>query len=66
MSYTLPVQDLHGTRPSHEGLGDLALNYRYQAVGNGEAGLAISPRLSLLLPTGRPRTISGRAGSECR
>ena len=34
------------------GFGDLFLNYRYQLIGNGEARLAFSPRLSLLLPTG--------------
>jgi len=62
VSYTLPVQDLHAYAATHEGLGDLALNYRYQAVGNGRAGLAISPRLSLLLPTGRAADNLGTGG----
>jgi hypothetical protein len=34
------------------GLGDFALNYRYQLVGDGSADLAVSPRLTVLLPTG--------------
>lgn len=34
------------------GVGDLALNYRLQAIGNGEEPLAFSPRLSVLVPTG--------------
>jgi hypothetical protein len=34
------------------GAGDIALNYRWQAVGSGEAPVAISPRLSLLVPGG--------------
>jgi hypothetical protein len=62
VSYTLPVQDLHAYAAKHEGLGDLALNYRNQAVGNGQAGLAISPRLSLLIPTGRAADNLGTGG----
>jgi hypothetical protein len=34
------------------GLGDFALNYRYQLLGNGEAPVAIAPRLSVFFPTG--------------
>ena len=34
------------------GAGDVALNYRLQLVGDGEARLAVAPRVSLLLPTG--------------
>ena len=30
----------------------MLLNYRYQLVGNGEAAIAVAPRLSLILPTG--------------
>jgi hypothetical protein len=47
LSYTVPLLDVPG---SHAGFGDLALNYRYQALA-GER-LAFSPRVSLLLPTG--------------
>jgi hypothetical protein len=45
ISFTLPVLN-----PGSAGLGDIALNYRYQAA-LGER-LAFSPRISLLLPTG--------------
>src|SRR5258705_11471038 len=48
-SYTIPVQRTES--PSRTGLGDAALNYRYQLRG-GEEGVAIAPRLSMLLPTG--------------
>ena len=34
------------------GLGDFALNYRYQLIGNGEAKVAVAPRLSVFFPTG--------------
>jgi hypothetical protein len=49
LSYTVPVvhPDGFGT-----GLGDLLLNYRYQALGDGETPLHFAPRLSLVLPTG--------------
>ena len=49
VGFTLPLAhaDAEGT-----GVGDLALNYRYQLVGVGESPLYVAPRLSLLLPTG--------------
>src|SRR5436189_3608538 len=50
-SYTIPVQRTE--RPSATGLGDAALNYRYQLRG-AEQRVAIAPRLSMLLPTGSP------------
>lgn len=34
------------------GFGDVALNYRRQVVGDGEARIAFAPRLSVVLPTG--------------
>lgn len=48
LSYTLT-----SARAGEErGFGDVALNYRYQLAGDGEARLAISPRISVILPTG--------------
>lgn len=44
LSVTVPLQD--------HGLGDVALNYRYQLIGSGEEPIAFSPRVSLLLPSG--------------
>ncbi len=49
LSYTIPYF-LRSTTPSTHGVGDILLNYRYQAVNTN--GLAIAPRLSLILSTG--------------
>jgi len=62
LSFTLPVQELHAQAAARTGLGDVALNYRYQAVGNGQTGLAVSPRLSMLVPTGRVADNLGSGG----
>jgi hypothetical protein len=51
-SVTVVAQGLTAVTGREAGLGDLALNYRWQAVGDGEAPVAVAPRLSLLLPTG--------------
>lgn len=49
LSYTIPV--MHVTDPLNaSGFGDIALNYRYQAIL--EDSIAFSPRLSVILPTG--------------
>ena len=48
LSYTIPIS----RAASQTGIGDVALNYRYQLLGDGNAVLAISPRLSVILPTG--------------
>ncbi|HSU13103.1 transporter [Longimicrobium sp.] len=48
LSYTLPLAHT----PGETGIGDIAVNYRYQLVGDGDAALAISPRLTAILPTG--------------
>jgi hypothetical protein len=62
LSYTILYQRLDFSGGRAMGLGDIALNYRYQLVGNGEARIAIAPRLSLFLPTGDDRRRLG-AGS---
>jgi len=49
LSYTVPLQ--RTARPSSTGLGDAALNYRYQ-LRRAAARVAIAPRLSLIVPTG--------------
>jgi hypothetical protein len=49
LSYTIPVKNFDGLGT---GLGDVALNYRYQLVGTPEARTVVAPRLSILLPTG--------------
>ncbi len=49
LSYTIPIENIEGLGT---GLGDVALNYRHQLLGNPEAAVVLAPRLSLLLPTG--------------
>lgn len=48
LSYTIPVSRAE----SRTGIGDVDINYRYQLVGDGDAKIAVSPRVSVLLPTG--------------
>ena len=61
LSYTIPVVSPGDS--SGAGIGDVALNYRYQLVGNGSAKVAFAPRLSVLLPTGTFRTERGTGGA---
>jgi hypothetical protein len=49
-SYTLPFAR---SGDATAGFGDVLLNYRYQLREETKSGPAISPRLSLILPTGR-------------
>jgi hypothetical protein len=49
LSYSIPFA---GTGEA-SGMGDVLLNYRYQLRDETAGGPAISPRLSLILPTGR-------------
>ena len=60
LSYTVPVQRSGGTG-SVTGVGDLAVNYRYQLIA-ADARVAVSPRLTLLLPTGREQVGMGAGG----
>ena len=50
-SYTLSGLRLDG----RSGFGDTLINYRYQLAGDGNARIAIAPRISLLVPTGSKR-----------
>jgi len=60
VSFTLPYQRLGASLDGKQGFGDVALNYRYQLLGDGDALVAISPRLSVLLPTGDEKKGYGR------
>jgi hypothetical protein len=51
LSVTLPFQ--------RDGVGDVAINYRYQLIGSGEERIAFAPRLSLLLPSGNEEKENG-------
>ena len=58
LSYMIPL--VHSSVPRKTtGIGDMLLNYRYQLVGDGDAVVAVSPRLTLALPTGRWRDGAG-------
>ena len=48
LSYTIPYESLH---PTSRGLGDIAINYRYQIWGEGDWAW-LAPRVSVVLPTG--------------
>jgi hypothetical protein len=51
LSYTLLA--LHApVLGSGIGFGDIALNYRYQLVGNSDTRVAVTPRFSVLFPSG--------------
>lgn len=62
-SYTLSGVHNSDFPGSGAGLGDVALNYRYQLAGSGDTRFALSPRLSLLLPTGDSHTGRGAGGT---
>lgn len=55
LSYTIAATHAGALSGSGGGLGDIALNYRYQLAGSGKDRVAFSPRFSVLLPTGDSR-----------
>lgn len=61
LSYTLLVAH-SGLAGAGTGFGDIALNYRYQLVGNGETRVAVTPRVSVLFPAGDSRAGRGAGG----
>lgn len=52
LSFSAPLSRVERSGGAATGLGDFALNYRYQLLGDGEASVAVAPRLSVFLPTG--------------
>jgi hypothetical protein len=63
LSYTLPWQRLDASLDGKQAVSDIALNYRYQLLGDGNAPVAIAPRLSVLLPTGDEKMGYGRGAT---
>lgn len=61
LSLTMPAQRFKESG-SGTGVGDTAINYRYQLVGNSDAKLLIAPRVSLLVPTGDSSRGMGMGG----
>jgi len=62
LSYTLPLERIGTPAGSSTKLGDIALNYRMQVLSQPD-GIAFSPRLSLLVPTGDEKTGHGSGGA---
>lgn len=60
LSYTIPYSDVRAPgSPSVDGIGDVALNYRYQLWDESQERPAVSPRLSILLSTGDEKKGTG-------
>lgn len=51
-SYSIPSTSIHEGGEHQDGIGDVLLNYRYQALEEDTAIPAFAPRFSLILPTG--------------
>ncbi len=51
-SYTVPSYHVFNDGERQYGIGDVLLNYRYQALEEGPGKPAFAPRFSLILPTG--------------
>jgi hypothetical protein len=51
LSFTVPLQRVEQTSGSDIGLGDVAINYRFQLAGTATR-VSVSPRVSLVIPTG--------------
>ena len=51
-SYTIPSSHFKDGDDRIYGIGDILLNYRYQALEEGDLLPAFAPRFSLILPTG--------------
>jgi hypothetical protein len=60
-SVTLNYVNVRAGGPT--GVGDLALNYRWQAVGSGDTALALAPRLTVLIPSGDAKRGLGAGGA---
>ena len=52
LSFTALLSRVERHGGADSGLGDFALNYRYQLLGSGEARVAVAPRFSVFFPTG--------------
>lgn len=62
LSYTIPFSRNNNGPASRAGLGDIALNYRYQIGGRENDRFALAPRVTVLLPTGASRRGLGSGG----
>jgi hypothetical protein len=62
-SYSIPYSWLRSSSMQSHGIGDIKLNYRWQALSETVATPAIAPRFSLILPTGSPDRDLGMGSS---
>lgn len=62
LSYTIPFSRNDNGLAPRAGIGDVALNYRYQVGGRENDKFALAPRVTLLLPTGASRRGLGSGG----
>jgi hypothetical protein len=58
-SYSIPSVSAREDGAAVRGIGDILLNYRYQALYEGELVPAFAPRFSLILPSGDRRRETG-------
>jgi len=58
-SYTIPWTHLREEGERQNGINDVMLHYRYQALDEETYGIAFAPRFSLILPTGDRRRGTG-------
>jgi hypothetical protein len=58
-SFTIPSYHLRDEGQRVSGVGDILLNYRYQALNEEDHGIAGAPRFSLIVPTGNRRSGTG-------
>jgi hypothetical protein len=67
IGFTLPVESAPPADRSRTGIGDVAINYRFQLAGIAREGAsgaaAFAPRVTVLLPTGASRHGLGRGGA---
>jgi hypothetical protein len=59
LSYTIPSSAVREDGEWSRGIGDVLINYRYQALEESESWPAFAPRFSLILPTGNRRNGTG-------
>ena len=63
LSYTVPLARNDDRLTPGTGVGDIALNYRYQIGGGDNVAFALAPSLTLVLPTGDSRRALGAGGT---
>jgi len=63
LSYTVPLARTADPLSNDTGIGDIALNYRYQIGGGEGAAMALAPSVTVVLPTGDSRRGLGAGGT---